>query len=298
MNDRLDPDLIRANLKTKRIGRKVLVYDRTSSTNDIAAEYARNPDNDGLVVFAEEQTAGRGRAGATWRGGREESLLFSLALVDCPISNELLSLTCAVAVAEAIGQIGGCQAGIKWPNDIILDGKKAAGILLESKSRRTEDGGQTTEDGRQKTEDGGQRTEDRGQRTALPSAIRHPSSVIRVIGIGINCHQTPESLPPDLQATATSLDLVSGTRCQRVTVAKRVLTSLDHWLRVAERNGRQVIDTWCRLSTQLGQRVTLSCNKRRYSGHCIGVDPEKGLILQLDRGGVRIFDAAHTHIVK
>jgi len=287
-DDRLDPDLIRANLKTKRIGRKVLVYDSTSSTNDIAVEYARNPDNDGVVVFAEEQTAGRGRTGAAWQGGREESLLFSLALVDCRVSNELLSLTCAVAVAEAIGQIGGRRAGIKWPNDIILDGKKVAGILLESKSQRTEGGRQRTEDREQRTGDG----------THPSSVLRPPSSGIHVIGIGINCHQTPDSFPPDLQAMATSLDLVSGTRCQRVTVAKRVLTSLDHWLRVAERNGGQVIDTWSRLSTQLGQRVTLSCNKRRYTGNCIGVDPEKGLILQLDRGGVRIFDAAHTHIVK
>jgi BirA family biotin operon repressor/biotin-[acetyl-CoA-carboxylase] ligase len=276
-NDRLDPDLIRANLKTRRIGRQVLVYDRTSSTNDIAAEYARNPDNSGLVVFAEEQTAGRGRTGASWQGGREESLLFSIALVDCRISNELLSLTCAVAVAEAIGQVGGCRAGIQWPNDIMLDGKKVAGILLESKR---------------------QRREDRGQRTVPRSSLEPPASSLHIIGIGINCHQTADGFPPDLQTTATSLDLVGGTRCQRVTVAKRVLTSLDHWLRVAERSGRQVIDMWSRLSTQLGQRVTLSYNKRRYSGNCIGVDPEKGLILQLDRGGVRIFDAAHTHIVK
>jgi BirA family biotin operon repressor/biotin-[acetyl-CoA-carboxylase] ligase len=275
IDDRLDPDLIRAN---KRIGRKVLVYDRTSSTNDIAAEYARNPDNSGLVVFAEEQTAGRGRTGASWQGGREESLLFSIALVDCPISNELLSLTCAVAVAEAIGQIGGCQAGIKWPNDIILDGKKVAGILLESKATKS-----------LKCEVSSVKSSNFRLQT---------SNLISVIGIGINCHQTADRFPPDLRATAASLDLVSGTRCQRVTVAKRVLTSLDHWLRVAERNGKQVIDTWSRLSTQLGQRVTLSCNKRRYSGNCIGVDPERGLILQLDRGGVRIFDAAHTHIVK
>jgi BirA family biotin operon repressor/biotin-[acetyl-CoA-carboxylase] ligase len=280
-DDRLDPDLIRANLKTRRIGRKVLVYDRTSSTNDIAAEYARNPDNSGLVVFAEEQTAGRGRTGASWQGGREESLLFSLALVDCPISNERLSLTCAVAVAEAIGQIGPCRAGIRWPNDIILDGRKVAGILLESKTQRTKESAK------------------RQVSSAKSSNFKlQTSHFISVIGIGINCHQTRGSFPPDLQATATSLDLVSGTRCQRVTVAKRVLTSLDHWLRVAERNGRQVIDTWSRLSTQLGQRVTLSYNKRHYTGNCIGVDPEKGLILQLDRGGVRIFDAAHTHIVK
>jgi BirA family biotin operon repressor/biotin-[acetyl-CoA-carboxylase] ligase len=267
-NDQLDPDLIRANLKTKRIGRQVLVYDRTSSTNDIAAEYGRNPQNDGLVVFAEEQTAGRGRTGATWLSAHGDSLLFSFALTACDVGNELLSLTCAVAVAEAIGQVGGCRAGIKWPNDITLDGKKVAGILVEA---RTEN-----------------------QKSNMKTQI----SRVYVIGIGINCHQTRDSFPPELQATATSLDLISGTRCQRVTVAKRVLTSLDHWLGVAERNGRQVIDTWGRLSTQLGQRVTLSCNKRRFTGNCIGVDPEKGLILQLDRGGVRIFDAAHTHIVK
>ena len=130
------------------------------------------------------------------------------------------------------------------------------------------------------------------------AASSSPASSLHVIGIGINCHQTAESFPPELRETATSLDLISGTRCQRVTVAKRVLTSLDHWLQVAERNDKQVIDTWSRLSTQLGQRVTLSYNKRRFTGNCIGVDPEKGLILQLDRGGVRMFDAAHTHIVK
>jgi BirA family biotin operon repressor/biotin-[acetyl-CoA-carboxylase] ligase len=284
-SDRLDPDLIRANLKTKRIGRQVLVYDRTSSTNDIAAEYARNPDHDGLVVFAEEQTAGRGRAGATWLSGHGDSLLFSIALIGGGISNELLSLTCAVAVAEAIGQVGGCPAGIKWPNDVLLAGKKVAGILVESKTCRLgfspcgplDMGAQ----------------EQHGLKPILPT-----SNVISIIGIGINCHQTADRFPSELQATATSLDLVSGTRCQRVTVAKRVLTSLDHWLRVAARNGQQVIDLWSRLSTQLGQRVTLSYNKRRFTGNCIGVDPEKGLILQLDRGGVRMFDAAHTHIVK
>ena len=281
-NDRLDPDLIRANLRTRRIGGKVLVYDRTSSTNDVAAEYARNPDNNGLVVFAEEQTAGRGRTGATWLSGHGDSLLFSIALIDCGISNELLSLTCAVGIAEAIGRVGGCQAGIKWPNDVLLDGKKVAGILVESKAQRTKD------------------SLKREVSSLKTSNFKPPTSnfPIHVIGIGINCHQTPDNFPPDLQKTAASLDMVSGTRCQRVTVAKRVLTSLDHWLLVAERNGQQVIDTWSHLSTQLGQRVTLSYNKRRFTGNCIGVDPEKGLILQLDRGGVRMFDAAHTHIVK
>jgi len=292
-NDRLDPDLIRANLKTRRLGRKVLVYDQTSSTNDVAAEYARNPENDGLVVFAEEQTAGRGRTGAHWHSGRQESLLFSLALIDCRVSNELLSLACAVAVAEAIGQVGGCRAAIKWPNDILLDGRKVAGILVES--RRVVRGASALRDPCPATRDPDYPPQATGHE---PRATNRGSRSTTIIGIGINCHQTPDSFPPELRPTATSLDLVSGARCQRVTVAKRILTSLDHWLQGAERNGRQVIDSWSRLSTQLGQRVTLSCNRRRFTGNCIGVDPEKGLILQLDRGGVRMFDAAHTHITK
>jgi BirA family biotin operon repressor/biotin-[acetyl-CoA-carboxylase] ligase len=282
-DDRLDPDLIQANLRTKLVGRKVLVYDRTSSTNDVAAEYAKNPDNGGLVVFAEEQTAGRGRTGAKWRSGRRDSLLFSILLMDCDVSGELLALASAVAVAEAIGQVGASHARIKWPNDVMLAGKKAAGILVES-TRVS-------------------RISPLVSRTATgPCAherdARYRTRDTTIIGIGINCHQTADDFPPDLRETATSLDLASGARCDRVTVAKRVLTSLDHWLDAAGRDSKQVVETWSRLSTQLGQRVTLSYNRRRFTGNCIGVDPEKGLILQLDHGGVRMFDAAHTHITK
>lgn len=269
-DDRLDPDLIQANLRTKRVGTKVLVYERTASTNDIATEYARNPDNSGLVVFAEEQTAGRGRSGATWHSASGQSLLFSFLLTDSSISGELLSLTCAVAVAEAVGQVGTQRAAIKWPNDIVVAGRKVAGILVESKQNH-----------------GSKRV------TPVKAGIR-----VHIIGIGINCHQTTDDFPPELRETATSLDLASDTRCHRATVARRVLTSLDHWLNTAEHDSKQVTDTWGRLSTQLGQRVTLSCNRKQFTGNCIGVDPEKGLILQLDRGGVRMFDAAHTHIVK
>jgi len=259
-DDRLDPDKISGTLKTKRIGRQVVVYDRTSSTSDIAAEYARNSDNDGLAVFAEEQTAGRGRTGATWHSRHGESLLFSVLLIDCQLPNELLSLTCAVAVAGALGQVGGHTARIKWPNDIILAGRKIGGILVESR----------------------------------------PCGDVRahVIGIGINCHQRAEAFPLEIRNSATSLDLVSQTRCDRVTLARRVLASLDHWLTAAARDKQRIIDTWSQLSTQLGQRVTLSCDGRQSTGNCIGVDPEQGLILQLDRGGVRMFDAAHTTIVK
>lgn len=259
-DDRLDPDKIEVRLKTQCVGRRVIVYDRTSSTSDVAAEYARRPDNDGLVVFAEAQTAGRGRTGSPWLSGYGESLLFSVALTHCDLANESLSLTCAVAVAGALGQVGGHTAQTKWPNDILLAGKKVAGILVES--RKT------------------------------GSAKAH------IIGVGINCHQSEETFPAEIRHSAISLDQAARTRCDRVTLARRVLASLDHWLIVASKDKKHVIETWDRLSTQRGQRVTLSYNGRKFTGNCIGVDPEKGLILQLDRGGVRMFDAAHTSIIK
>jgi len=261
--DLLDPDEIKANLKTKRIGRKILVYDSTSSTNDIAAEYARNKQNDGLVVFAEEQTAGRGRAGNKWISGRADSILCSVVLSaggSRTAPTELLSLTCAVAVAETIGKPGRSHAKIKWPNDIMLNGKKVAGILLESKM-------------------------DNG-------------ASIYIVGIGINCHQKKESFTEELQQIATSIDAESHSISDRVLLAKRLLSSVDHWLEVAANNSEKVIDRWHELSIQLGHRVTLIFNGAKFAGHCIGIDPEKGLILQLDTGGVRMFDAAHSTIAK
>jgi BirA family biotin operon repressor/biotin-[acetyl-CoA-carboxylase] ligase len=258
--DLLDPDKIKAQLKTKRIGKRVLVFSSTSSTNDIAAEYARNKDNDGLAIFAEEQTKGRGRAGNKWLTGKADSLICSIVLVGCKLNLELLSLTCAVAVADAIDKIGRHHAKIKWPNDILINGKKIAGILLESKT--------------------------------------HKGTNACVIGIEINCHQNRDSLPPELQQTATSIDIESKTTSDRISLAKRLLTSLDHWLETAEKDSKKAIDQWSRLSIQLGHRVTVVFNRRKFTGNCIGIDPEKGLILQLDKGAVRMFDAAHTSIAK
>ncbi|MBA7705289.1 Bifunctional ligase/repressor BirA [subsurface metagenome] len=260
INDPLDFDKIKANLKTKHIGRKILVYNRTSSTNDIAAEYAKNKKNHGLAIFAEEQTAGRGRAGTKWLSGRADSILCSIVLTDTKCNADLLTLTCAVAVAEAIGKPGSSEAKLKWPNDVILDGKKVAGILVESKT--------------------------------------HNNHTAYILGIGINCHQKKDSFPPELQTSATSIDIESHSITDRNLLAKRLLTSMDHWLEVAEKSSKKVIDQWSKLSTLLNQRITLIYNGRKFTGNCIGIDPEKGLILQLETGGTRFFPAAHTSIVK
>jgi BirA family biotin operon repressor/biotin-[acetyl-CoA-carboxylase] ligase len=256
--DLLDPDKIQANLKTKRIGKKVLVYKSTSSTNDIATEYAKKKNNDGLVIFAEEQNAGRGRAGTKWQSHYADSILCSIILTDCEINSELLSLTIAVAVADALGKVGKYEAKIKWPNDIIVNGKKVAGILLESK--------------------------------------RAVNRTAYIVGIGINCHQKKKSFPAELQSAATSIDIESGSTCDRISLAKRLLSSLDEWLE--QKDKKKVTDQWYKRSILLGHRVTLLYNGKRFTGNCVGLDPEKGLILQLNIGGVRMFQAAHTTVVK
>jgi BirA family biotin operon repressor/biotin-[acetyl-CoA-carboxylase] ligase len=260
ITDLLDPDKIKSNLRTKRIGRGILVYNSTSSTQKIAADYARNKVNDGLVIFAEEQTAGKGRADNKWHSKYSKSLLCSIILTDNKLNSELLSLTCAVAVAEAIGKSANGNAKIKWPNDIMLNGKKVAGILLESK---TDNSGNTC-----------------------------------IIGVGINCHQKEDSFPVELQPIATSIDIENHSITDRISLAKRLLTSLEHWLELAAQKGEKVIDKWQSLSIQLGHRIKLIYNGREYSGNCIGIDPENGLILQLDTGGVRMFEAAHATIIK
>ncbi len=258
--DLLDPDKIKENLKTNRIGKQVLVFKQTSSTNDIAAEYAKNSQNDGLVILAEEQTAGRGRAGSKWLTGHAESILCSIVLTNCNLATELLPLTCAVAVAEAIGKTAQSTAKIKWPNDIILNGRKVAGILLESRP--------------------------------------NSNGNVYILGIGINCHQQKDSFPPELQTIATSIDIESRTVCDRISLTKRLLTSIDHWLQIAEKNSKKVIDHWSKLSKLLHHRTTLLFNGKKYTGYCTGIDPEKGLILQLDLGATRFFDAVHTTIEK
>ena len=255
-SDTLDPDLLSQGCRVSEIGHRVLVFDSTSSTNDMAAEYSRNPKNHGLVVFAEQQQQGRGRSGHAWVSQRGQSLLFSIVLIRTQLTAECLTLASAVAVAEAIGPM----ARIKWPNDILIGERKVCGILLESR--------------------------------------QWPAHQAFVLGVGINCHQDRGDFPEALRNTATSLDLVLDTQTDRTRLARRVFSSLDLWLRHAIGNVSDVVSAWERSSMLLGQRLGIAYKHRTYQGHCVGVDPQQGLILQLDQGVVRMFDAAHSSIAE
>jgi len=252
--DTLDPDLLSQGCQVSEIGHRVLVFDSTASTNDIAAEYSRNPLNHGLVVFAEQQQHGRGRSGHTWSSHHGQSLLCSMVLIHTQLKAECLSLASAVGVAEAIGPM----ARIKWPNDILVGPQKVCGILLESR--------------------------------------QWPTHQAFILGVGINCHQRKEDFPDTLRASAASLDMVLKTPTDRTRLARRIFSSLDMWLKHAVDHAGVVVSAWEKHSMLLGQRLGITYKGRTYHGHCIGVDPQQGLILQLDQGVVRMFDAAHSSI--
>ena len=253
-NDRLDPDIIKSGLNTKKIGKKVIVFKSTSSTNDIAAEYGRDTGNDGTVIFAEHQEEGRGRADHKWESEKSQSILCSIILNSNLPCSEMLSLVSAVAVSDTVGTIAGKHARIKWPNDIILNGKKTAGVLNES---RIFDYGRCC-----------------------------------ITGIGINCHQ--KSFPSRLHAKATSLDMESDSICSRNLISRCLLSCFEYRLEQAKNSPERIIESWTEKSLLLGRRVTVLYNRKKYSGCCIGIDRQKGRILQLDTGGVRMFDAACT----
>jgi BirA family biotin operon repressor/biotin-[acetyl-CoA-carboxylase] ligase len=130
---RLCPDQIEWELETARIGRRIAVWNRVGSTNDLAGRAAGSAANDGLVILAEEQTAGRGRRGRSWSAPPASSLLMSVLLFPPPSLDDPAWLTAlgAVAVAEVVEDWTGRAAGIKWPNDVRVDGRKVAGILVE-----------------------------------------------------------------------------------------------------------------------------------------------------------------------
>jgi BirA family biotin operon repressor/biotin-[acetyl-CoA-carboxylase] ligase len=131
--ERLCPDQIEYGLEPLRVGRRIAVWNRVTSTNDLAARAAVSAANEGLVVLAEEQTAGRGRRGRNWSAPPRSSILMSVllfppeSLADPP----WLTALGAVATAEVVSEWTGRAAAIKWPNDVRVDGRKIAGILVE-----------------------------------------------------------------------------------------------------------------------------------------------------------------------
>jgi BirA family biotin operon repressor/biotin-[acetyl-CoA-carboxylase] ligase len=244
----------------RQVGRRILILDSVSSTNDIAWGQAEQPDSDGLCVFAETQTAGRGRRGRTWQSGRGDSLLFSVLLRDRPLPADILTLASAVAVAESVAGQFPLHIQIKWPNDVLIEKKKICGILTESRNIR--------------------------------------GRMCLVVGIGLNVNQSREFfLSLGLETPATSLAIETGQETDRNALAALILNSLDHWLSVCRYAPGEVGQVWKRYNRQIGSQIRILENQQEFSGTCIDIDPAKGLVVQLNHGPIRFFRAANCTVI-
>jgi BirA family biotin operon repressor/biotin-[acetyl-CoA-carboxylase] ligase len=132
-SERLCPDQIEFGLEPRRIGRRIAVWNRVASTNDLAARASGSRGNEGLVIVAEEQSAGRGRRGRVWTAPPQSSILMSVLLFPPETLAQPAWLTALGALAAALvaEQFTGFPARIKWPNDVRVEGRKLAGVLVE-----------------------------------------------------------------------------------------------------------------------------------------------------------------------
>ncbi len=232
------------------IGRDIRVFAETTSTNDIVEKMARDGVVEGIVVFAESQTKGRGRLGRTWVSPPRKGLWFSILLRPkiAPQAATQLTVVSAVAVARAIEKSTGLLPGIKWPNDIVFGQRKAAGILLE-----------------------------------LGAELDHIRHV--VLGIGIDVNLTPADLPPDVRPVSTSLREQKGEWIDRANLATTLIYELDAaYARFRAGDFHELGDEWMRRCVTLGRRVTLHVGDRKISGHAEALDDEGALLLRTEHG--------------
>jgi BirA family transcriptional regulator, biotin operon repressor / biotin---[acetyl-CoA-carboxylase] ligase len=192
MLDRLVAEELQADLGSAVIGREIIVLKQTGSTNDAILQIANANSDEGLVVFAEHQTAGRGQRGNRWESAGGKGLWFSILLrpkIDLA-SSPRLTAWAAEAISSAIQNEFSLTPAIKLPNDVQIDGRKVAGILIEM----------------------------RAQKKAAHLAIA---------GIGVNVNQSLEDFPEELQDRAISLAMVLGTQVDRQKFAIALLRELD-----------------------------------------------------------------------
>jgi BirA family biotin operon repressor/biotin-[acetyl-CoA-carboxylase] ligase len=245
-------DLLARVGDTRVVGRAIQVFKETDSTNDIVDKLAHDGVAEGVVVFAESQTKGRGRLGRRWLSPPGKGLWCSVLLRPNlhPMAATQLTVISAVAVARAIERQTGLTPGIKWPNDIMFGPRKCAGILIEL--------------------------------SAEIDHIRHA-----VLGIGLDVNLTPAEFPAELRASATSLQAEAGHPIDRPALAAALLHELDVvYARLCEGDFHEVGDDWMRRCTTLGHRVTIRVGDRALTGTAEALDEEGALLVRTEHGHV------------
>jgi len=187
---------LRAGLSSAVIGREIIVLEQTGSTNDAILQVANANPNEGLVVFAEHQTAGRGQRGNRWESAAGKGLWFSILLrpkIDLA-SSPRLTAWAAEAISGAIQNEFSLKPTIKLPNDVQIDGRKVAGVLIEMRAQEK-------------------------------------AAHLAVAGIGVNVNQSREDFPRELQSRAISLAMALGRQVDRQSLAIALLRNLDRTYR-------------------------------------------------------------------
>jgi BirA family transcriptional regulator, biotin operon repressor / biotin---[acetyl-CoA-carboxylase] ligase len=254
----LSAELIARVLVTRRLGRSVLAFDRIGSTNDVAHEQARAGADDGLLVVAEEQTAGRGRLARTWWAPSGTCLLMSVLLRPSSTGHVLsaaqagqLTMSLGLGAVEAIGELTGLRAHLKWPNDLLIGGRKLGGMLTE-----------------------------------LDTDENRLNYAVLGFGLNVDVDFAAAGAPAELVLTATSLQTEAGHPVDRLTLLAALLEHTERWYdRVLA--GESPHEAWAQRLDTLGRRVRVSFIAGSMEGMAVGVTPEGGLLVQDDGGVVR-----------
>lgn len=244
----LDVARVQAALRTQIIGQRIVYHASLGSTNDLAKELAEAGAAEGTLVIADEQTSGRGRLGRRWLSPPRLNLLLSLIFRPTlsPSQVQRLTMICSLAAADAIRQVAGLEAQIKWPNDILLAGKKAGGILTEL-------------------------------------GFRGDALAYAIVGLGLNVNLRAEQLPEELRGVATSIAQVAGRPIPREPLLCALLERIEQ--RYEQLRGGQVpVAEWAARLATLGKAVRVSEGGGTIEGYAEAVDADGALWLRLADG--------------
>jgi len=259
MEDRLiESELVRPGA---RLGHTVVVKSLTGSTNDDAKALAEAGAGEGVAVIADQQERGRGRKGRAWRSPAGKNLLFSVVLRPQPeLAPGLITLAAGVGVAQAVEDVCGLFARIKWPNDVRVNGKKLAGILAEAGGGK---GGDYV-----------------------------------VLGIGLNVNAEAGDMAEEIRELASSLRIETGRRWPRAEVFRKVTAKLEESLALAERDPSALLEKWESLAEALGREVRAETPAGVIFGKAIGVGDDGALrLLETASGKERRIVAGDVIIV-
>jgi len=248
----INPSLLKSNLNTRFIGQRVLYFQQVTSTNEIARKEAMKHSSEGTAVIAERQTTGRGRLKRSWIT-IEGNIAVSIVLYPPKRCLNNITMLASLAAAEAIESVAGIECTLKWPNDVLIRGRKVSGILIET-------------------------------------SIRSDRAHYVIIGTGINVHMQTDGYP-EISSTATSLDRESAIRVSREVLLCRLFETTEK-LYLGLLSGVSLVNRWRERLSTLGEQVCVRSGDDVFEGVAESVADDGSLMLRTKDGSMIKFMAA------